>query len=215
MKVIITGTTGYVGEGVMLACLDNPEIEEVLSVSRRATGKEHKKLKEALVNDFLSIPENDPRLQGYDAVFFCMGVSSMGMSEEAFSIACHDIPVQFAKCVGPKKNMSFIYVTGGGAEVKPDSKIMWARVKGRTEYDLAQMGFRGTYGFRVGIMKPYTGQTTKPQMIRMSRLFYPLMRPLGMGNTIQEVARAMIACTKGLYNHSIVKVRDVKQLAKK
>ena len=215
MKVIITGTTGYVGEGVMLACLDNEEVTEVLSVSRRTTGKQHPKLKEMLVSDFLKIPEGDERLQGYNAVFFCMGVSSVGMNEADYTVACHDIPVHFAKAVGPKEQMAFIYVTGGGADVNPDSKTMWARVKGRTEADVAKMGFKETYGFRVGIMKPYKGMTmAKKSMMRMSQLMYPVMRLLGFANTLDEVARAMIACAKGKADHSVITVKDVTRLAK-
>lgn len=168
MKVIITGTTGYVGEGVLLSCLENEEITEVLSVSRRPTGKNHPKLKEMIVKDFMQISLDDERLQGYDAVFFCMGVSSVGMKEADYAVLCHDIPVHFAKAVSPKENMAFIYVTGGGADVKPESKTMWARVKGRTEADVAKMGFKGTYGFRVGIMKPHKDMTmAKKGMIRM------------------------------------------------
>ena len=215
MKVIITGTTGYVGEGVLLSCLDNNEITEVLSVSRRSTGKSHPKLKELIVSDFMRLPADDERLRGYDAVFFCMGVSSVGMSEADYSVACHDIPVHFADVVEPKECMSFIYVTGGGAEVTPESKTMWARVKGRTEADLSKMGFKGTYGFRVGIMKPYNGMTmAKKSMIIMSKLTYPLMRLLGFANTIDEVAKAMIACAKGKADHSVITVKDVTTLSR-
>jgi len=204
-----------VGEGVLLSCLDNEEVTEVLSVSRRTTGRQHPKLKEMLVKDFLTIPVGDERLQGYDAVFFCMGISSVGMNEKDYSVACHDIPVHFAEVVGPKEKMSFIYVTGGGVEVSPESKTMWARVKGRTEADVAKMGFRGTYGFRVGIMKPYKGMTmAKKSMIRMSQVMYPLMRPFGFANTLDEVANAMIACAKGKADHSVITVKDVTRLAK-
>ena len=214
MKVIITGTTGYVGEGVMLSCLDNDEITEVLSVSRRSTGRQHPKLKEMLVKDFLKIPADDERLQGYDAVFFCMGISSVGVKEEDFAVPCHDIPVHFAEVVGPKGKMTFIYVTGGGAEVIPESKTMWAKVKGRTETDIKQMGFKGYYGFRVMLMKPYPGMAASPKMIRMSRLMYPIMRLFGQGNTLDEVAKAMIACAKGKSDHSVITVKDVTNLAR-
>ena len=214
MKVIITGATGYVGEGVLLSCLDNEEITEVLSVSRRSTNKQHPKLKEMIVKDFLTISANDSRLQGYDAVFFCMGISSVGVKEEDFTISCHDIPVRFAEAVGPKEKMSFIYVTGGGTKVSPESVTMWARVKGRTEADIKQMGFKGYYGFRVMIMKPYSGQIANEKMIRMSRLMYPIMRLFGQGNTLDEVAKAMIACAKGKINHSVITVRNVIRLAK-
>lgn len=109
MKVIITGTTGYVGEGVMLACLDNPEIEKVLSVSRRTCGHSHPKLEEYIVPDFMELPAGDPKLQGYDAVFFIAGISSVGL----------------------KENMTFVYLSGAG-NYKSTTQ-MWVRIKKSTE----------------------------------------------------------------------------------
>ena len=214
MKVIITGTTGYVGNGVLLSCLDNPKITEVLSVSRRSVGIQHPKLKEYLVKDFIDIPQDAPQLQGYDAVFFCLGMSSAGTPKDVYSHTCYEIPVHFAKCLTDKQKMHFIYVTGGGADVRPESKIFWAHVKGMTEHDLSQMGFAGSYGFRVGIMRPHPQQKVGGKMITSSKIFYPLLRPFNMGNTIEEVAAAMIACAEGKCDHSVVTVRDIRQLAK-
>ncbi|MCE2615328.1 NAD-dependent epimerase/dehydratase family protein [Phocaeicola oris] len=215
MKVIITGTTGYVGEGVLLSCLDNPEITEVLSVSRRSTGRTHPKLKELLIKDFMTLSNGDEHLQGYDAVFYCMGVSSVGMNEKDYSVPCHDIPVHFAGVIEQRENTTFIYVTGGGAELDPDSKTMWARVKGKTEMEIKAMGFKDYYGFRVMVMKPYEGQAASPKIIRMSQIMYPIMRIFGQTNTMDEVAKAMIACAKGNCDHYAVTVKDVTNLARK
>ena len=131
MKVIITGTTGYVGEGVMLACLDNPEIEKVLRVSRRTCGHSHPKLEEYIVPDFMELPAGDPKLQGYDAVFFIAGISSVGLKEEQYVGISHDIPLHFADVVGPKENMTFVYLSGAG-NYKSTTQ-MWVRIKKSTE----------------------------------------------------------------------------------
>lgn len=120
MKVIITGTTGYVGEGVMLACLDNPEIEKVLSVSRRTCGHSHPKLEEYIVPDFMELPAGDPKLQGYDAVFFIAGISSVGLKEEQYVGISHDIPLHFV-----------VYLSGAG-NYKSTTQ-MWVRIKKSTE----------------------------------------------------------------------------------
>ena len=99
MKVIVTGATGYVGEGVLLECLNNPEIEKVLSVSRRPCGHVHPKLEEYLVKDFMKLEAGDTKLMGYDTVFFCAGISSVGMKEEPYKVISHDIPHRFAQIV--------------------------------------------------------------------------------------------------------------------
>ena len=140
MKLIITGTTGYVGEGVMLACLDNPEIEKVLSVSRRPCGHTHPKLEEYIVPDFMALQAGDPKLQGYDAVFFIAGISSVGLKEEQYKGISHDIPLHFADVVGPKEKMTFVYLSGAGNY--KSKTLMWVRVKKSTEDALVAMPFR-------------------------------------------------------------------------
>ncbi len=136
MKVIITGTTGMVGEGVLFECLGSPELTEVLSVSRKPSGAEHPKLKEYIVPDFLSLKENDEKLKGYDACFFCAGVSSLGMKEDDYRRITYDTTMNFARATGPNPGMRFIYVSGGGTDSSENGKLMWARVKGKTENDL-------------------------------------------------------------------------------
>jgi len=136
MKVIITGTTGMVGEGVMLECLNHTQITEVLSVSRKPTGLSHPKLKEYILADFMMLQENDETLKGYDACFFCAGVSSVGMKEEEYRHITYDTTLHFAKALNPNPQMSFIYVSGGGTDTTEKGRMMWARVKGKTENDL-------------------------------------------------------------------------------
>src|SRR5437868_2695343 len=159
MKVILTGATGMVGEGVLLECLDNPAVTEVLIVGRRHYDLTHPKLKELLVPDFLQIEKNATELKGYDACFFCAGISSVGMSEEKYTVITYDTTLAFAKAVLQQNpNMVFTFVTGRGTDSAEQGKSMWARVKGRTENALMKLGFRGQYNFRPGLMLPTKGQ---------------------------------------------------------
>src|SRR5689334_7368270 len=128
-----------VGEGVLLECLSHPHITEVLSVSRRTTGMTHPKLKEYLAPDFLLLQAGDEKLKGYDACFFCAGVSSIGMKEPEFTRNTYDTTLTFAKAVSPNPQISFAYVSGAGIDSTEKGRMMWARVKGRTENDLMKL----------------------------------------------------------------------------
>jgi nucleoside-diphosphate-sugar epimerase len=133
-KLIITGATGMVGEGVLLECLAHPRVSEVLSVSRKSNGMKHPKLKEYLVADFLSLKNDDEKLKGYDACFFCAGVSSIGMKEDDYSRITYDTTLHFANvALQQNPNMTFIYVSGASTDSSEKGKIMWARVIGKTE----------------------------------------------------------------------------------
>ena len=212
MKVILTGATGYVGEGVLMECLDNPEIESVLSVGRRPCGHEHPKLREYIINDFMELDKGDWMLQGYDAVFFCAGISSIGMKEEDYKIISHDIPLHFADILDNKENMTFIYVSGAGNYNHTDQ--MWVRVKKSTEDALARKGFKGSYNFRPAIMWRYKGQLHIQKMQYVFWALYPVMKLLGLWNTMSEVGRAMIAVSKKGYRVREIEVSDISELAK-
>lgn len=212
MKVILTGATGYVGEGVLLECLNNPEIEKVLSVSRRPCGHVHPKLEEYLVKDFLKLEAGDAKLMGYDAVFFCAGISSVGMKEEQYKVISHDIPLKFAQIVNPKDKMTFVYVSGAGNYNLTGQ--MWVRVKKSTEDTLVSMPFKGAYNFRPAIMWPYKGQKHIQKMQYVFWAFYPLVKLFGGWNTMSEVGRAMIAVTKNGYHRHEIEVKDISLLAK-
>ncbi|MGA7351144.1 MAG: NAD-dependent epimerase/dehydratase family protein, partial [Acidobacteriaceae bacterium] len=154
MKVIITGATGMVGEGVMLECLENPAVDEVLLVSRRPYGASFPKLKECIVPDFMQLDAAVDQLKGYDACFFCAGVSSIGKSEADYTRITYDTTLHFAETVArvnPK--MVFVYVSGMGTDSTEKGRMMWARVKGRTENALSRVGFRAVYSFRPGFMR--------------------------------------------------------------
>lgn len=213
MKIIITGTTGYVGEGVMLECLNNPEVEKVLSVSRRPCGHTHPKLEEYIIDDFMSLEAGDARLQGYDAVFFIAGISSVGVKEERYKIISHDIPLHFAEIVEPKESLTFVYLSGAGNY--DNTKQMWVRVKKSTEDALTAMPFRGAYNFRPAIMWRYKGQKRIQAMQYIFWAMYPLVKLIGMWNTMSEVGRAMIAVAKDGYHKPTIECSDISKLAKR
>jgi uncharacterized protein YbjT (DUF2867 family) len=217
MKVIITGTTGMVGEGVLLECLAHPDITEVLSVSRKPTGKTHPKLKEYLVPDFLSLKQNDEKLTGYDACFYCAGVSSLGMKEPEFRRITYDTTMAFAKAVNPNPQMSFIYVSGSGTDSSEKGKFMWARVKGKTENDLIKLPFKRAFGFRPGFMEAVEGQSYLPGFYKYVSWLFPAIKVVlsNMINTLQEVAHAMIEAAQNGYEKNIVEVKDISILAKR
>ena len=213
MKVIVTGTTGYVGEGILLSCLEDGRIEKVLSVSRRSCGLSHPKLEEYLVPDFMAIQPGDEKLQGYDAVFFCLGISSVGCPEDKYRITCHDIPLRFAEAVGPKENMSFIYLSGAGTGESNPQK--WAKVKTATEKALLDMPFKNAFGFRPAFMKPYEGQKFITGVQKSFRYLYPLMKLLGQANTIRDVENAMVRVNREGYPSPYISVKDIRKLALK
>lgn len=213
IKIILTGATGMVGEGVLMECLENPQVSEILSISRKSSGKTHPKLKEYLVSDFLSIDVNDENLKGYDACFFCAGISSVGMNEEDYTKITYDTTIHFAEAVlHQNPDMVFNYVSGASTDSTESGKIMWARVKGRTENALKKMNFKGVYNFRPGFMKPVDGQLNVKWFFKPFIWIYPIFLPL-KSLTLHEVGRAMINTVKKGYPTSILEIRDIKNLA--
>lgn len=211
MKVIITGTTGYVGEGVMRCCLDNPMIDKVLSVSRKTVGFQHPKLEELLIGNFMDLSAGDERLAGYDAVFFIAGISSIGCPKERYFEISRIIPMHFAEIMPNKESMTFIYLAGEGSDA--NGKLEWQKVKGGTENLLAAMPFKGAFGFRPAFMKPHKEQVFRRSFQFFSRLLYPLFRIVGQANTMQEVTNAMIACTQNGYPQTNIEVKDIRRLS--
>lgn len=214
MKVIITGTTGMIGEGVLIECLANPEITEVLSVSRRPTGMTHPKLKEYIVSDFLSIPEHDENLKGYDACFYCAGVSSVGIKAEEYKRITYDTTLHFAKALQPKPKMSFIYVSGGGTDSTEKGWLKWARVKGKTENDLAKLPFKQAFGFRIGFVKPAAGQKHIHLYYKLFSWLFPVIKMVApkIYNSMEEITQAMIYFSKNGYHRNVIYVKDIHQV---
>lgn len=175
MKVIITGATGMVGKGVLLECLDSPKVEKVLAINRSNLGLKHEKLEEILLQDFTQLATVSDRLLGYDACFFCMGVSVLGLNEEKYTQITFGIVKIFADVlhkINPK--MVFNYVSGTGTDSTEKGRSMWARVKGKTENYILQKGFKDAYMFRPGAIIPERGIKSRTNWYQV---FYVLMRP--------------------------------------
>ncbi|WP_234572225.1 NAD-dependent epimerase/dehydratase family protein [Rhodohalobacter sp. 614A] len=216
MKVIITGTTGMVGEGVLLECLQNPNVDEVLSVSRKPTGHTHPKLNEYIVPEFLDLTPEDEQMKGYDACFYCAGVSSVGTDPEVYQRITYDTTIHFAKVVLKQNPDSvFIYITGAGTDSTESGRLRWARVKGKTENDLIKLDFKGVYNFRPAFMKAMPGQQHLPTAYKLIGWTYPFFKavyPKGV-STLKQVAQAMIKAVSKGYSSNILEVKDINKLA--
>ncbi|MEO6839056.1 MAG: NAD-dependent epimerase/dehydratase family protein [Ginsengibacter sp.] len=214
IKVIITGATGMVGEGVLIECLQNEKVSEVLIVSRRHYEMQHPKLKELLVPDFLNLDSFAEKIKGYDACFFCAGVSSLGKKKDQFTHLTYDTTIAFAKSlILVNGNMVFTYVSGAKTDSSEKGRMMWARVKGKTENDLAKLGFKGEYNFRPGVMAPFPWQKNWKPIVKFLVKIIKVISPKSV-LTLQEVGRAMINATIIGYPKNVLEVSDIRQLAK-
>ncbi len=214
MKVILTGATGLVGEGVLLECLDNPLVERVLSVSRRTRGRSHPKLSECLVPDFRDLAEVEATLTGYDACFYCAGISSVGLSEAQYTIITYDTPLRFAETLlRCNPGMVFAHVSGAHTDGSEQGKAMWARVKGKAENALMRLPFKAVYNFRPGLMKPTAGQQRVSGVFKLVGALYPLLGLLSPGLTMSEVGRAMINSVRFGAASNVLEAKEMKLLA--
>jgi uncharacterized protein YbjT (DUF2867 family) len=215
MKVIVTGATGMVGEGVLLECLASSAVEKVLSVSRRSCGHTHPKLEECLVADFRELGAVEPQLAGYDACFYCAGVSSVGMSEADYTVAAYDTPVAFATTLARlNPQMVLTHVTGARTDGTEQGKVMWARVKGKAENALMRLGLRAVYNFRPGLMKPVPGQKNLKRSYRMMLPLLPIAGLFLPALTLGDVGKAMIRCVQDVPPKHVLEIADIAALAK-
>lgn len=214
MKVIVTGATGMVGEGVLLECLENPAVERVLSVSRRPSGHAHPKLTECLVPDFRELSGVEAQLAGYDACFYCAGVSSVGMTEAAYSAITFDTAVAFAQTLARlNPGMVLVHVSGAHTDGSEQGRVMWARVKGKAENALARLPFKAVYNFRPSLMKPAPGQKNIKRSYRMALVFYPVLNLFFAGIPLRQVALAMINCVRFGAPQGVLEAPDIKAQA--
>ncbi len=216
MKVIITGATGMVGEGVLLECLAHPEVTAVLLVSRKHYEMNHPKLQEYLIPDFMKLDEFTAQLSGYDACFFCAGVSSIGMKEADYSRVTYDLTLHFAGTLAKlNPGMVFTYVSGSLTDSTEKGRIMWARVKGRTENALMKLPFKGVYNFRPGFMDPTPGQKSIKPAYKMIKVLSPVLRLFFPKRvlTLHQVGLAMIHCVLRGYPKQILEIGDIKMAA--
>ena len=215
MKVIITGATGMVGEGVMLECLAQPDVEQVLVLNRRAGGITHPKLREIIVEDFFDLAPIAADLAGYDACFFCLGVSSVGISAAEYSRVSYDLTLSVARVLaGVNPDIGFCYVTGMGTDSTEQGRVAWARVKGAAENALLQL-LPNAYMFRPGFMKASAGQKNVKSYYKYIEWVYPIGRAIYPKAfcTLQEVGRAMINTVRKGYPKRVLEVGDIVDLA--
>jgi hypothetical protein len=215
LKTIITGATGMVGEGVLLECLNHPAVDQVLVINRKSGGISHPKLREIIHTDFLDLAPIEPQLRGYDACFFCLGISSVGVSQQEYKHITYDLTLNVAQLLAQdNSNMTFCYITGAGTDSSEHGRLAWARVKGATENALIRL-FKRAHMFRPGFMKATPGQKNLKTSYRLFAWVYPIGRALYPAGfcTLQEVGQAMInAVIKG-YPQPILEVRDIVRLA--
>jgi hypothetical protein len=216
IKVIVTGATGMVGEGVLLECLQHPQVEAVLIINRKASGVTHPKLKEIIHKDFFDLSAIEGELSGYDACFFCLGVSSIGMKEPEYTKLTYTLTMNVAQTLSRlNADMTFCYVSGSGTDSTEKGSAMWARVKGKTENDLTKLPFKREYNFRPGFMKATDGQKNVLSFYKYVAWLYPVLRKLFPKHvcTIAEVGEAMINSALYGYDKQVLEVLDIVKLA--
>jgi nucleoside-diphosphate-sugar epimerase len=213
IKVIITGATGMVGEGVLFECLQNAAVTQVLMINRRHYDLQHPKLSELLVPDFFELSKFADNLQAYNACFFCAGVTSIGKKEPEYTKLTYDTTLAFAKALLQFNNdMVFTYVSGSQTDSSEKGRLMWARVKGRTENHLSKLGFRTEYNFRPGVMLPFKGQKNWKSVYKFLGNIIKFISPKAV-LTMHEVGKAMINCATIGYSKNVLEISDIKALA--
>ena len=219
MKVVLFGATGMVGQGVLRECLRDPQVERVLAIGRGVTGQRDAKLTELQHADFLDYTDIESSLTGYDACFFCLGVTSVGLTEERYRHLTYDITMAAATTLARlNPQMVFVYVTGAGTDRSEQGRVMWARVKGKTENDLLKLPFKAAYMFRPAGIQPLHGIRSKTAWYQA---FYTLAAPLltvlnkvapRYMTTTEQMGRAMIAVAQHGYAKPVLESEDINRL---
>ncbi len=218
IKAIITGATGMVGEGVLHECLQHDDIESVLVINRNPCGVSHPKLKEIIHADFFNLSAIENQLAGYNSCLFCLGVSSVGMKEPEFYRLTYTLTMNFAETV-LKQNpeMSFCYISGASTDSTEKGRMMWARVKGKTENDLMKLSFKAVYNFRPGVIEPTKGLKNTLKAYKYFGWLIPVIRLIAPYRiiTLKQLGLAMInAMAKG-YQKQVLEVKDIIALSKR
>ena len=216
MNVVIFGATGMVGQGALRACLLDPLVQKILVIGRTPAGRSHPKLRELIRGDLGDYAGLEPDLQGYDACFYCLGVSSSGMDERSYTRTTYDVTLAAATVLSRlNPAMTFLYVSGAGTDSSERGRVMWARVKGRTENALRQLPFKAVYLLRPGAIQPLHGIRSKT---RAYRLFYGLAGPLltvlrhlapQWILTTDSLGRAMISIGRHGAGKAVLESRDL------
>jgi uncharacterized protein YbjT (DUF2867 family) len=221
MNILLFGATGMVGQGVLRECLLDPNVQMVQTIGRTSTGMQHQKLREIARQDVFHYDDVTASLSGFDACFFCLGVSSSGMKEEDYERLTYGITVAAAEVLSRlNPQMTFVYVSGAGTDSSERGRIMWARIKGKTENALMRMPFKAAYMFRPGFIEPLYGARSKTTVYRV---FYMLTKPLlpllrlafpDYVLTTQQIARAMLTVAKHGYPKQILESKDIRAAAR-
>lgn len=217
LSVIITGTTGMVGEGVLHECLKSSLVERILVINRKPCGYTNPKLTEIIHSDFYNLWAIENQLRGYNACFFCLGVSSVGMKEPEFFEKTYTLTMHVAQILAKHNpEMVFSYISGSGTDSSEKGRSMWARVKGKTENDLMKLPFKKVYAFRPGYMQPTKGLKNTLPYYKYVDWMYPMLKILfpGFTSTLSQLGLAMINATVSGSETSVLEVRDIVTLAK-
>jgi len=220
LNVIITGATGMVGEGVLYECLQHPDVENVLVISRRPSGYSHPKLKEILHADFFDVTPLGTQVRGYNTCLFCAGVSSVGKNEAEFTKLTYTLTLNFAAFLsGLNPGMTFCYISGAGTDSSEGGRRMWARVKGKTENDLMKLPFKQVYNFRPAVIEPLLPlkpTQTYYKAIRFTAWLFPVLKRIAPNSisTLKDLAAAMISCSLNGYDKNILEARDINRFGK-
>jgi uncharacterized protein YbjT (DUF2867 family) len=219
MKVILFGATGMVGQGVLRECLLDPGVESVLAIGRSSTGQRHAKLREIVHDNFLDYSAIESELAGYDACFFCLGVSSVGMDEQRYRHLTYDITLAAARTLAKlNPQMVFVYVTGRGTDSSEKGSLMWARVKGKTENDLLRLPFKAAYMFRPAGIQPLHGIRSRTAWVQA---IYVAAAPLlsllnrvapNYMTTTEQVGRAMIKVARDGFPRPVLESEDINRV---
>jgi len=218
IKAIITGATGMVGEGVLMEALAHPDVEKVLVINRKPCGVAHPKLTEILHTNFHDLSPVADQLAGYNACFFCLGVSSVGMKKDVYYSLTYTLTMHMAEILSKQNSdMTFCYVSGAGTDSSEKGRLSWARVKGKTENDLMKLPFKKVYAFRPGFMLPEKGAKNAHGYYAVFRILYPGLRALfsGFVSTLKVVATGMINSVLKGYEKPVLEVKDIAELAKR
>ncbi len=216
IRAIVTGATGMVGEGVLHECLLHPKVEVVLVIGRKPCGVVHPKLKEVVHQDFFDLSTIEDQLSGYDACYFCLGVSSVGMKEPEYYKLTYTLTMHVAETLSRiHNNMTFCYVSGASTDSTEKGSSMWARVKGKTENDLMKLQFKQVFNFRPGYMHPTKGLKNILPYYKYLRWMYPFFKVVfpNFVSTLAELGLAMINVTQFGYEKKVLEVKDIKVVA--
>jgi uncharacterized protein YbjT (DUF2867 family) len=220
MNVLIFGATGMIGQGVLRECLLDPDVQLVGTVGRTATGQQNPKLREIVLQNLSNYAPIDEKLTNFDACFFCLGVSASGMTEEAYARITYGITIAAAETLSRlNPRMTFIYVSGTGTDSSEKGRMMWARVKGKTENAVLRMPFAAAYMLRPGFIEPVHGERSRTKLYRvlykLTKPLLPLIRRLIPDQilTTEQIARAMLTLVTHPYPKHILEIKDIHTVA--